>query len=70
MIGCFLINALKAMYYMACSGWQTPYPQKRQQTLGATSSDLWKTAQTHDKSGFQRSFLLKNSRLIIFQPSS
>jgi hypothetical protein len=36
MIDCFLIMLLKATQNVACSGWQTPYPQKRQQTLGAT----------------------------------
>jgi hypothetical protein len=35
-IGCFLIESLKATACMALSGPQTPYPQKRQQSLGAT----------------------------------
>ncbi|MBV6825824.1 hypothetical protein [Pseudomonas sp. PD9R] len=51
-IGRFLIDSLKATFYMACSGWRTPYPQKRQQTLGATSAYLWKTTSSRDKSSF------------------
>jgi hypothetical protein len=35
-IDCFLIRTLQGTFYMACRGWRTPYPQKRQQTLGAT----------------------------------
>jgi hypothetical protein len=53
-IDCFLTNPLKAKQYVACGGWRTPYPQKRQQTLGATLANLWKTAGSHDKSGFAR----------------
>jgi hypothetical protein len=34
--GCFLIISRKAAQDVACSGRQTPYPQIRQQTLGAT----------------------------------
>ncbi|MDO7927324.1 hypothetical protein Q6A51_11075 [Pseudomonas sp. KFB-139] len=33
----FLTKPLKALYSMGCKGTRTPYPQKRQQTLGATS---------------------------------
>ncbi len=39
----FLINPLKATGYVPCSGTRTPYPQKHQQTLGATLPTLWKT---------------------------
>jgi hypothetical protein len=46
----FLIDSLKGTVYVGCRGWRTPYPQKRQQTLGATSVDLWKTASSRDKS--------------------
>jgi hypothetical protein len=47
--GYFLIESLWGTFYVACRGWQTPYPQKRQQTLGATSAHLWKTAESRDK---------------------
>jgi hypothetical protein len=53
--GCFLIESLHGTFYVAYRGWQTPYPQKRQQTLGATSAVLWKTAESLDISGFPRS---------------
>ncbi|WP_201001691.1 hypothetical protein [Pseudomonas cichorii] len=33
----FLNKPLKASYSLGCKGTRTPYPQKRQQTLGATS---------------------------------
>ncbi|MBK5303298.1 MULTISPECIES: hypothetical protein [Gammaproteobacteria] len=48
----FLIRSLQATVYMACRGWRTPYPQKRQQTLGATLQVLWKTAESRENSGF------------------
>jgi hypothetical protein len=35
--------SVQATFYMAYSRTQTPYPQKRQQTLGATLAYLWKT---------------------------
>jgi hypothetical protein len=44
--GRFLIKSLKATACMALRGWRTPYPQKRQQTLGLTWKALWKTAET------------------------
>src|SRR5476651_2808145 len=52
-IGCFLIYILQATFYMVCRGWRTPYPQKRQQTLGATLTTLWKTCLRLDNRGFQ-----------------
>jgi hypothetical protein len=55
---------------VACSGWRTPYPQKRQQTLGATPQPLWKTAESYDKSGFTRGSPLQIDKLIIFQSHS
>jgi hypothetical protein len=45
----FLSNNMKATDYVARRGWQTPYPQKRQQTLGLTSKALWKTSETRTK---------------------
>jgi len=59
----FLTKALKVTYYKVCSGWQTPYPQKRQQTLGATSALLWKTAGDREFSVFARGLPLKNTLL-------
>ncbi|MDN5420982.1 MAG: hypothetical protein L0G08_09365, partial [Pseudomonadales bacterium] len=38
-----LIKPPRALFGVACSGKRTPYPQMRQQTLGATLSGLWKT---------------------------
>ncbi|WP_223816957.1 hypothetical protein, partial [Pseudomonas lactis] len=38
-----LIKPPRALFYVACSGKRTPYPQMRQQTLGATLPGLWKT---------------------------
>jgi hypothetical protein len=51
---------------MACRGWRTPYPQKRQQTLGATLAELWKTRARLDKSGFAGSLLAKIGDLVVF----
>jgi hypothetical protein len=51
---------------MACSGWQTPYPQKRQQTLGATSEPLWKTAESRVFSAFASGGMDKIGILINF----
>jgi len=48
----FLIISLQTTVYMAPRGWRTPYPQKRQQTLGATLQVLWKTAESRENSGF------------------
>jgi len=62
----FLTKPLKATYYMACSGWQTPYPQKRQQTLGATSEPLWKTAESLVVSAFEGGGMDKNGNSINF----
>ncbi|WP_156385818.1 MULTISPECIES: hypothetical protein [unclassified Pseudomonas] len=62
----FLIDNLKATYYKAFRGWQTPYPQKRQQTLGLTSKTLWKTAITRNKPAFTCNSTAHNRQLIIF----
>ncbi|RZO03791.1 hypothetical protein [Pseudomonas mohnii] len=62
----FSTKPLKATYYRACSGWQTPYPQKRQQTLGATSAPLWKTAESRVISAFAGGGMDKNGNSIIF----
>jgi hypothetical protein len=48
----FLIRSLQGTVYMTCRGWRTPYPQKHQQTLGATLQALWKTAESRENSGF------------------
>ena len=64
--GCFLIESLQGTFYVAYRGWQTPYPQKRQQTLGATFVLLWKTDESRDKSGFQGSLAVKTEQLIVF----
>jgi hypothetical protein len=48
----FLIISLQVTVYMTCRGWRTPYPQKHQQTLGATLQALWKTAERRENSGF------------------
>ncbi|MNQ61864.1 hypothetical protein D3C85_761870 [compost metagenome] len=61
----FLINNLKRTDCKAFRGWQTPYPQKRQQTLGLTSQGLWKTAKTRRNSAFARRFTALNGLLII-----
>jgi hypothetical protein len=37
---------------VAFRGSQTPYPQKRQQTLGTTLKSLWKTAESRVISAF------------------
>jgi hypothetical protein len=47
----FLINRLKGTQIVAFSGWQTPYPQKRQQRSGVTLHLLWKSAEDCEKSG-------------------
>jgi hypothetical protein len=65
-IGCFLIESLQGTFDVACRGWRTPYPQKRQQTLGATSANLWKTAERRDKSGFPASLPVQRDKLIVF----
>ncbi|MEK1836878.1 hypothetical protein ACQKPC_13445 [Pseudomonas sp. NPDC089918] len=49
----FLIRSLQSTVYMTCRGWRTPYPQKHQQTLGATLQALWKTAESRENSGFE-----------------
>lgn len=54
---------------MACSGTQTPYPQKRQQTLGATLAYLWKTACNQAKSRLYPRKPMDTAILIIFQPT-
>jgi hypothetical protein len=62
----FLINHLSAANNVTCSGWQTPYPQKRQQALGATFARLWKTVESPDLSGFQRGFAVRTNHLIKY----
>jgi hypothetical protein len=47
-----LTNPAQATTYVACRGTRTPYPQKHQQTLGATWTVLWKTTSNLHKSGF------------------
>ncbi|MHA6136957.1 hypothetical protein ACX3YC_05715 [Pseudomonas mohnii] len=69
-LGCFLTNALKLTYDVACSGWRTPYPQKRQQTLGATILALWKTAESYGFSKFAGDLSSNYSTLINFQPDA
>ena len=61
-----LIKLLKRTIHVACSGSQTPYPQKRQQTLGATLAPLWKSAESHDFRGFAQGITVKNLSLINF----
>jgi hypothetical protein len=63
--GCFLIKSLQGTLHVACRGWQTPYPQKRQQTLGATSADLWKTAESREKSGIASCLPCLNDDLVV-----
>ncbi|WP_177435022.1 hypothetical protein [Pseudomonas sp. Sample_10] len=64
--GCFLNNRPQAAKTLACRGWQTPYPQKRQQTLGATITPLWKSAESRDFSGFANAIGIKNQNLINY----
>jgi hypothetical protein len=66
----FLIKCPIATNYVAYRGWQTPYPQKRQQTLGATSAALWKTSESREFSMFADAFSGENVNLINFQPKS
>ncbi|MGF6165814.1 hypothetical protein ABIE16_005137 [Pseudomonas sp. 2725] len=63
--GHFLTRSLKVTDCKAFRGWQTPYPQKRQQTLGLTSQGLWKTAKTRRNSAFARRLTTPNGLLII-----
>lgn len=53
---------------MPCSGTQTPYPQNRQQTLGATSAALWKTASNLHIPRVPAIFLGFSGNLINKQP--
>jgi hypothetical protein len=64
-IGYFLTESLHATFYVACRGWQTPYPQKRQQTLGETLQVLWKTPESPQNSGFARGSARENLKLSI-----
>jgi hypothetical protein len=64
-----LIKALQVTNLEACRGSQTPYPQKRQQTLGATLESLWKTAENLEFSGLTRGLPLKNIKSIKKQPT-
>ncbi|UVK98392.1 hypothetical protein [Pseudomonas sp. B21-048] len=61
----FLIRSLQATVYMRCRGWRTPYPQKRQQTLGATLQALWKTAERRENSGFAEGLVREKDELNI-----
>jgi hypothetical protein len=65
-IGCFLIESLQVTVYKGYRGWRTPYPQKRQQTLGATLAELWKTAESRDKSRFARGLPGESGDLVVF----
>jgi hypothetical protein len=62
----FLILGLQAPQRLACRGSQTPYPQKRQQTLGATLPRLWKTPETRWESTFPKDIMCLNLDLLIF----
>ncbi|MDR8367978.1 hypothetical protein [Pseudomonas sp. JL3] len=61
----FLIRSLQGTVYMMYRGWRTPYPQKRQQTLGATLQVLWKTAESREDSGFTGESGKEKSQLSI-----
>ncbi|MGF6224569.1 hypothetical protein [Pseudomonas frederiksbergensis] len=61
----FLIKSLQSTVYMTCRGWRTPYPQKHQQTLGATWQALWKTAESRENSGFAEGLTKGNGKLNI-----
>jgi len=61
-----MIKPMKAPLNGACRGWQTPYPQKRQQQLGATFRQLWKTAESRQNQGFIRGITLQKPELLIF----
>jgi hypothetical protein len=63
----FLIRILQSTVYMTCRGWRTPYPQKRQQTLGATLQVLWKTAENRENSGFAEELVRENEELNIIR---
>jgi hypothetical protein len=62
----YSIKPLKTTVYKAYSRWRTPYPQKRQQTLGATSTPLWKTAESPEFSVFAERSPTENLHLIDF----
>ena len=64
----FLTRSSQATFHKACRGTQTPYPQKRQQTLGATLPLLWKTACNRAKSRLYARRSAETATLIIFQP--
>ncbi|EIK71678.1 hypothetical protein PseBG33_5165 [Pseudomonas synxantha BG33R] len=57
---------MQTSIHMAYSTKRTPYPQMHQQTLGATLSNLWKSAQTLYKSGFPGFQCRKKPKLINF----
>jgi hypothetical protein len=63
----FLIKSLQSTVYMTCRGWRTPYPQKRQQTLGATLQVLWKTAENRENSGLAEELVRENEELNIIR---
>ncbi|WP_414925409.1 hypothetical protein [Pseudomonas sp. IT-P291] len=64
--GHYLIRSLEGTDCAAFRGSQTPYPQKRQQTLGLTSKSLWKTAMTRKKPVFAWNSTAHNHQLITF----
>ncbi|MBB3243094.1 hypothetical protein FHW68_004658 [Pseudomonas sp. Tn43] len=61
----FLIRSLQGTVYMARRRRRTPYPQKRQQTLGATLQVLWKTAESRKNCGFAQESMKENEQLNI-----
>ncbi|WP_131816005.1 MULTISPECIES: hypothetical protein [Pseudomonas] len=61
----FLIRSLQSTVYMTRRGWRTPYPQKHQQTLGATLQALWKTAESRENSGFAEGLTREKRELNI-----
>ncbi|ALI00936.1 hypothetical protein C1Y08_14990 [Pseudomonas sp. FW306-02-F02-AA] len=48
----FLIKTLQATLLMAHRGSQTPYPQKRQQTLGATVQTIQYAVENHVQAAY------------------
>ncbi|AZE57917.1 hypothetical protein C4K03_5810 [Pseudomonas synxantha] len=52
---------------MAYSTERTPYPQMHQQTMGATLSSLWKSAQKLHESGFPGFQSKKTPKLFNFR---
>jgi hypothetical protein len=50
--GCFLIKSLQTTICAAYNGSQTPYPQKHQQTLGATCPQAEHTVENRLKGAY------------------